>query len=262
MDELELDLATLDGLSEAVAEANPRGMGSPAQEHLGSWRGTYCAHCGDLRRMALIRLLWSDRWSEGRATEENRVVLPPSDNPSPALFVAFCVECENPMTLVVFRGPQGMQLVALPSTYGGLSTPNTPESVAFYLDQAQKCQAMGALSAAVAMYRAALEHVMHEQGYTDGMLGKRIAALMEDEQPPEWRGRLDDEYFGVINKLANAAIHANNGDVSQQIVFDAEILRGVRELFIELLDEIYEQPKIRAGRLARLHGAAGSIERA
>ncbi len=121
---------------------------------------------------------------------------------------------------------------------------------------------MGALSAAVAMYRAALEHVLHEQGYTDGMLGKRIVALMEDEEPPEWRVRLGDEYLAVINKLANAAIHANNGDVSQQLVFDAELLRGVRELFIELLDEIYEQPKIRADRLARLQGAAGSIERA
>jgi hypothetical protein len=212
--------------------------------------------------MALIRLHWTDRWAEGRDPDDGNFVAPASDNPSPALFVAFCLECENPMTLVVFRGPQGMQLVALPSTYGGLSTPNTPESVAFYLDQAQKSQAMGALSAAVAMYRAALEHVLHEQGYTEGMLGKRIAALMADEQPPEWRGRLDDEYLGVINKLASAAIHANNGDVSQQMVFDAELLRGVRELFIELLDEVYEQPRIRADRLARLKEAAGSIERA
>jgi hypothetical protein len=212
--------------------------------------------------MTLIRLHWTDRWAGGYATEANRIVLPPSDEPSPSLFVAICLECESLMTLVVFPGPQGMQLVALPSTYGGLSTPNTPESVAFYLDQAQKCQAMGALSAAVAMYRAALEHVLHEQGYTDGMLGKRIAALVADEEPPEWRDRLGEEYLGVINKLASAAIHANNGDVSQQLVFDAELLQGVRELFIELLDEIYEQPKIRADRFARLQGAAGSIERA
>jgi hypothetical protein len=154
-----------------------------------------------------------------------------------------------------------MQLVALPSTYGGLSTPNTSESVAFYLDQAQKCQAMGALSAAVAMYRAALEHVLHEQGYTAGTLGQRIAALTDDEQPPEWRGRLGEDYLGVINKLANAAIHANNGDVALQTIFDAQLLREVRELFIELLDEIYEQPKKRAERIARLTEAASSIER-
>jgi hypothetical protein len=255
MDDLELDLATLDGLSKAVANAAPTSFRSQVRENLGGWRGTYCGHCGDLRRMTLIRLHWTDRWSEVGTS------IPPSDNPSPALFIAVCLECESGMTLVVFPGPQGMQLVALPSTYGGLSTPNTPESVAFYLDQAQKCQAMGALSAAVAMYRAALEHVLHEQGYTEGMLGKRIETLMADEHPPEWRGRLGDEYLGVINKLANAAIHANNGDVSQQMVFDAELLRGVRELFIELLDEIYEQPTIRANRLARLREAAGSIER-
>jgi hypothetical protein len=223
----EHDLATLDGLTAAVAEASVSTFRSQVREHLGTWSGTYCAHCGDHRRMALDRLFWVDRWADGVATEQNRVVLAPAEAPSPALFTAVCLQCEHPMTLVVFPGPQGVQLVALPSTYGGLSTPHTPESVAFYLDQAQKSQAMGALSAAVAMYRAALEHVLHEQGYTDGMLGKRIADLMADEKPPEWRGRLGEDYFGVINKLANAAIHANNGDVKQQTVFDAARLPAV-----------------------------------
>jgi hypothetical protein len=179
----ELDLATLDGLSEAVFSAAPQGIGRPTTENIGAWRGTYCSHCGAVRRMALIRLYWADRWAEGM-TEAQRARLPTNYNPSPALFVAHCLECESTLTLVVFWGPKGTQLVALPSTYGGLSTPNTPESVAFYLDQAQKSQAMGALSAAVAMYRAALEHVLHEQGYTDGMLGKRIVALMEMSSLP------------------------------------------------------------------------------
>jgi len=258
----ELDLATLGGLTEAVCTVAPPSFSNSPPEDIGTWRGTYCAHCGDLRRMSLRRLYWLDVWWYGLTPDGTLKALPDGYEPSPSLFVAICLECESLITLVVFPGPQGMQLVALPSTYGGLSTPNTPESVAFYLDQAQKCQAMGALSAAVAMYRAALEHVLHEQGYTDGMLGKRIAALVAHEEPPEWRDRLGEEYLGVINKLANAAIHANDGDVSQQLVFDAEVLQGVRELFIELLNEIYEQPKIRADRLARLQGAAGSIERA
>jgi hypothetical protein len=45
------------------------------------------------------------------------------------------------------------------------------------------------------------------------------------------------------------------------MVFDAEVLQGVRELFTELLDEVYDQPRIRADRLARFKDAAGSIER-
>ena len=117
------------------------------------------------------------------------------------------------------------------------------------------------MSGAVAMYRAALEHPLHEQGYTDGMLGKRIDQLMNDPDAPPWRDRLDAAYLGVINKLGNAAIHANDGDVGQQAAFEAELLLEVRELFIELLDEVYEQPARKARRIERLQQVAGSFER-
>jgi hypothetical protein len=44
-------------------------------------------------------------------------------------------------------GAEGTQLIAMPDTYGGLSTPHTPKPVAYYhLDQAQRCHAVGAFS--------------------------------------------------------------------------------------------------------------------
>jgi hypothetical protein len=186
---------------------------------------------------------------------------PAADNPSPALFVAICLQCQSHLTLVANRGPEGMAVVALPVTYGGLATPSTPEGVAYYLDQAQRSFAVGALSAAVAMYRSALEHLLHEQGYTEGMLGKRIRSLLDDDSPPPWRDRLDPDYLNVINKLGSAAIHANDGDVSQQVLFETELLAEVRDLFVELLDEVYEQPARKQSRLARLRTAADSIKR-
>ena len=36
----------------------------------------------------------------------------------------------------------------------------------------------------------------------------------------------------MINKLGSGAIYANDGDVRQQLVLEAELLLEVRELFI------------------------------
>jgi hypothetical protein len=161
----------------------------------------------------------------------------------------------------VFNGPNGLDLVALPSTYGGLATPNTPTPVAFYLDQAQRAQAVGALSAAVAMYRSALEHVLENQGYTVSMLGPKIKALLEDGNPPGWRDAIDPDYLRVIKDLGNASLHTNEGDIEKQRVFEAKLIREVQALFLELLDTIYEQPERKKQRLSGLKSAVESFKR-
>ena len=230
---------------------------------IGEWDGTYCSKCGDTRRMRLIVLHWVDRWAEGAipALPYSNVSQPASKELTPSLFDAVCVQCKSQLTLVVYPGPEGAQLVALPETYGGLSTPNAPDGVKYYLDQAERARSTGALSAAVVMYRSALEHLLHEQGFTKGMVGARLKELAESKTPPIWRDQLHPDYLSIINKLANAAVHANNGDVSQQAVFEEQLLLEVRELFAELLDLIYERQAKTASRLARLQQAASSIQR-
>jgi hypothetical protein len=96
--------------------------------------------------------------------------------------------------VLVHEGPNGIEIVAIPSAYGGVSTPNTPAAVAYYLDQAERSQAVGALSAAVAMYRAALEQLLFDQGYRDGMLAQKITKLIADEKPPRWFEDLDPAF--------------------------------------------------------------------
>jgi hypothetical protein len=253
------DLATLEGLSVAL---DPKIRHELTSDDLGSWDGTFCSGCGERRRMQLVRLHRGDSWEPTPQRSPEGEPLPPiCEMREPSLFGAICLQCESVLTLLVYRGPDGPAVVALPDTYGGLATPNTPDGVAYYLDQAQRSQAVGALSGAVAMYRAALEHLLHEQGYTTGMLSARITALMNDPTPPTWRDQLGRDYLDAINRLGNAAIHANNGDVQQQAVLDAELLLEVRELFVELLDDIYEQPVKKASRLARIQQAAASIKR-
>lgn len=177
------------------------------------------------------------------------------------MFVVICLQCHHETTVIVHKGPAGWELVALPQEYGGLSTPHTPEGVAYYLDQAQRSQSVGARSAAVVMYRSALEHLLHEQGYKTGMLGVRIKALMDDQSPPKWRDELDPDYLTVINALGNAAIHANDGDVAQQAAFETQLLIAVRELFVELLTRIYERPQQDQARMAGLKAVIDGIKR-
>ena len=213
-----------------------------------------------------MSLFWEDRWAPGATnlmtgpTTSESLNVRSDPDPLPAMYLLGCLQCRHTITVIVHNGPSGLELVALPSTYGGLSTPHTPPAVAYYLDQAQRAQSVGALSGAIAMYRSALEHLLFEQGFQQRMLGPKIAALEAAQPPPRWRSDLDDDYLTVINRLGNWAIHPNDGEISKQTVFDADLLREVQALFSELLDLVYERPQQRTGRLARLRAALAGAE--
>jgi hypothetical protein len=108
----------------------------------------HCPTCGDSRRVHMYIFL-----------KLNNASADP-----PLLATLKCVQCDTIFTAVLYRSPEGVSLAVLPSTYGGLTTPHTPIGVAYYLDQAQRAKAVGAHSAAVAMFRGALEHLLFEQG--------------------------------------------------------------------------------------------------
>jgi hypothetical protein len=145
-------------------------------------------------------------------------------------------------------GPDGSELAIFSPARGGFSTPHTPESVKYYLDQAHRAESVGATSAAVAMYRSAAEMLLHHEGYTSGMLAKKIADLQADAAPPRWRGQIDADYLEILKTLGNAAIHPNDGDITRQQHLDRELLHNVRLVWEELLQTIYEQPAAAAAR--------------
>lgn len=107
------------------------------------------------------------------------------------------------------------------------------------------------------MYRAALEQLLHEQGFTTAMRSTKISALeaaVNDSTStvPPWSHRLEPAFLKVIKDLGNGATHTNGGDVSKQDALDAALLQHVRITMQELLDPVYEEPKGRAQRLATL----------
>lgn len=180
---------------------------------------------------------------------------------APTLFLASCRQCNTKLTIIVYAGPDGPDVAILWSVRGGLRTPATPAGVTYYLDQAARCEALGARSAAVAMYRGALEQLLHEQGYK-GMLNAKITALeknLTDKTGPDWIHRLKPDFLRVLKDLGNGAIHPNDGDITRQQAFDTELLIGVRVTMEMLLELVYEQPGRDARLLQRLQTSAAMV---
>ncbi len=165
-------------------------VGPADQNHVVRNAGAlHCPTCGDSRRMHLWARLKINHWAE-----------------PPVLATLTCVQCDTLFTAVLYKSPEGLGLAILPSTYGGLTTPNTPVGVAYYLDQAQRSQSVGANSAAVAMFRAALDHLLFEQGFKKGMCGQKLAELeaaVKANTAPKWAHELDAEFLTVMKKLGD-----------------------------------------------------------
>jgi hypothetical protein len=178
----------------------------------------------------------------------------------PSLFLAECLQCQASFTIATYeREAAGLGVVALPAAHGGLRTPHTPPEVSYYLDQAQLAQSIGAYSAAVAMYRSALEQLLHGEGYEAPMVGPKLRQLenaIDDGSAPKWARELDPAFLSVINKLGRGSLHANAGDIAVQAELDADLLQLVRETFEELLVVVYERENVRRGRLAALEEKA------
>jgi hypothetical protein len=63
--------------------------------------------------------------------------------------------------------------------------------------------------------------------------------------PPAWFKDLNPVYLEVINELDSGAIHPNDGDHKKQEAIDRNLTEAVDSMFIEILDRVYERPKIR-----------------
>ena len=127
----------------------------------------YCPACGDRRRMN-IRILYSPlRIGQNQNIDFQEFMR----HLIPSLYQFVCLQCKAEFVSLIHAAPDGPRLAFFSSYGSGIRTPNTPAGVAFYLDQAYRARAVGANSAAIAMYRGALEQLLFEQGFRKSMLG-------------------------------------------------------------------------------------------
>ncbi len=173
----------------------------------------------------------------------------------PVVHEFVCLQCGKGGILVLYKGVEEYELAVLRNTYGGCFTPNTPKEIKYYLDQAYKSRMVGALSASMVMYRTALEWVLYDQGYKDGMLRKKIEDIEKDIKngtAPQWASSLPVEMISAIKNIGNGAAHTNNGNIDKQNSINKTLLEVVDVVFSELLDVIYEQPIRRKENLEKL----------
>lgn len=186
-----------------------------------------------------------------------------SDELTYGLLVFQCVQCDTCFFALLYTGPEGLSLAVFPSCYGGLSTPHTPDGVRFFLNQAHRAQSVDARSAAVAMYRAALEHLLFEQGYKQGTCGRKLQQLeaaVEKRQAPKWALDINPQFLQALKKLGDGAIHPNDGDVTKQAALDKEALAAIQATFAMLLDVVYERPHEEQERLRVLQEAQSELD--
>lgn len=227
----------------------------------------HCSKCGGSRRMdvqvSYTPVTWDyvnealnvAAWAPGNGLDLSNpraVGEVMGEHLAPSLFRYRCLQCSTTFAAVIYMGATGPDLAVLGTHPGGLTTPHTPPVVAYYLDQAQRARSVGANSAAVAMYRAALEALMFEQGFTPRMLGPKLAELklrMKNGTAPKWADGLDTEFMDLIGRLGNASIHVDDPDPSKQSAIDQELLVTVNELIQLLLFTVYDAPIMGQNRM-------------
>lgn len=161
------------------------------------------------------------------------------------LIIGRCLQCDNEVVITIYNENDEINMVKLYECGGSIATQHTPESVKYYLDEAYKCNTMGAYTGAVAMYRTALENLLYDKGYQKGMLKDKIKAFekeKEENKAPRWADVVDEDILDKIRDLGNWAVHPNKGDITkQQHLQDEELIECLDDVFKYLLDEIYEK---------------------
>lgn len=224
--------------------------------------GMHCGVCGGSRRMK-IHQIYPEPVVPVFSVASGAWTRPP--HPSiPRLFLYVCVQCQQQFTTVLYKGPAGASLVVLPSVRGGLSTEHTPQAVAYYLDQAARSEATGAQSAAVAMYRSALDCLLQEQGFKGRMAGDKLRDMTEAiqaKQAPAWAMDLEKDFLDQIKLLGDGGLHSDDLDVAKQQALDVQVLATVQTTFAMLLLLVYEVPHAKQENLMRLKAATAQLKK-
>lgn len=176
-----------------------------------------------------------------------------------AAFLTYaCVNCLRHYWAYFHRTQEDdLALRVLPSHQPMLSTANTPEAVAYYLEQAYLAQLVGAHSAAMGMYRSALDNFLDG----NGKLEKRIEDLakqVENGSAPRWARTLNARILTLIKEIGDTHMHANALTDLQNLNTDK--LHRVQALMSHLLKQKYELEADRKAALAKVHQALANSQ--
>lgn len=136
-----------------------------------------------------------------------------------------------------------------------IASKHSPDSVRYFLEQASSCNQIKAYSATLAMYRAALDAVLFDQGFKKGMVGEKIGVLekqIQNKSAPHWAGNINLDFLRVIKDLANSSLHISKDDLTEEKKISAVDISLVEKAFAKLLYEVYERQAEENAELAAL----------
>ena len=242
---------TLEGIIERWGDLRWNHLSGSQEEEM-----IYCPKCGRKQRHS-IRFTYPPH-----GINWDLVTLVKRD---PIVLIYLCLNCRSYYTVLTYLSEGEPKLVLLPNTMGGMGTENTNLAVKYYLDQAFKSKIIGALSAAASMFRAALEMLLYNEGFKEGMLGEKINKLnkdINDGTAPKWAMDLQEtEMLELMNKIASGAIHPNDGDIERQQVIDNELLLIIEDVFMSLLHMVYEVPARKKASLVTMRSASVKLRK-
>lgn len=166
------------------------------------------------------------------------------------VYVHTCRQCHNETFLIKHTVDGEPTLTFVYSTVLQYDTSCVPEGINYYMGQAFKSKSVGAYSAAMAMYRSALEFLLYESGFDENRLVDKIKSF--EDKPPDWATSLSSQFMGIIRELGNDSVHPNRGNISEQEKFDFEMLEAVEETLNELIERAYILPQREKDRLSIL----------
>lgn len=218
----------------------------------------FCPICGEQRAVDLSE--WNASTSSRASTNVLMAVAglpvpPPTGDPHPNVYYGrtfriVCRQCGHTWAAIIHPTADGPNLLLLPSAIGAGCGPHTPSAVAYYVEQAARSKSIGAFSASAAMYRAALEMLLFDQGFEKGMLRQKIEELARDASSASprkpWIADLDHEFLTLLKELGDGSIHTNGGDISKQTQIDRDLVDLVEGVFAGILHMVYEIPAARS----------------
>ncbi len=161
-----------------------------------------------------------------------------------SLFIYKCTTCEKVGRGLVQEINGRFVLLNFFSKNSSVASRNCPESVRYYLEQAASCYSVKAYSATLAMFRTALDAVLYEAGYKDGMVGQKINKLESDireTKAPKWATDLNIEFMKILKNLGNSSLHISKDDISAEKSITDSDIKQCELALSRLLYFVYEK---------------------
>jgi hypothetical protein len=123
------------------------------------------------------------------------------------VFKIRCAICRQESILIFFSEKEKYKVISIFPEGDCADKKNIPPEVGYYITQAERSRSVGANSAALVMYRSAIEHILWQNGYDSSsgrLLGERIGKLkrdIENDLIPQWAKRIEMDYLDIIVRL-------------------------------------------------------------